>query len=460
MEEVIPEAAVRAVIDKGVEEMKSYGIRIRKQEREIESALPARPQNEKPVITFNGRNIYSRPDRLYFTEKTLDLNTLFLGKMGCGKTNCLSEALFQLIEKNEGQQPIVILDIKGDYSELLEKHNIPATYFGINDYHHSWNQFEDFMAWDGTLESAELRAEEFAQTLFLSQRSQINPYFADAAAILFACLLKSMLRNASETGDMRWLNNAALKERLLTMQYEDWVSMLQEYQDFAYALSILNGGSGGSNDSNGVLSEIAIITGKIYSEAFAQKGSFSPVKFVKSGKGILVLRSDTSLEQKTLPVFSAVLDLMFRTLGSRNTRIRGADFILDEFGRLPNVRSMETALSLLRGKNVRMIAGIQITPQMEKQKTENMSMSGLLDLFTNIVYMGGGGESLGYFQKRVGDRCTVRDVINPDGSVQSRSEYRPAVEAEDAMKLKTGDAYITVSGSDKVFYFHFDKYSH
>ena len=121
---------------------------------------------------------------------------------------------------------------------------------------------------------------------------------------------------------------------------------------------------------------------------------------------------------------------------------------------------METALSLLRGKNVRMIAGIQITPQKKKQKTENMSMSGLLDLFTNIVYMGGGGESLGYFQKRVGDRRTVRDVINPDGSVQSRSEYRPAVEAQDAMKLKTGDAYITASGSDKVFYFHFDKYLH
>ena len=90
--------------------------------------------------------------------------------------------------------------------------------------------------------------------------------------------------------------------------------------------------SGGSNDSNGVLSEIAIITGRIYTEAFAQKGSFSPVKFVKSGKGgILVLRSDTSLEQKTLPVFSAVLDLMFRTLGSRNTHITGADFLLDEF---------------------------------------------------------------------------------------------------------------------------------
>ena len=174
--------------------MKSYGTRIKTQKREIETALPAWPQNEKPVITFSGMNVHGEPDRLCFTEKTLDLNTLFLGTMGCGKTNALSEALFQLIEKNEGQQPIVILDIKGDYSELLEKHNIPAVYFGINDYHHSWNQFEDFMAWDGTLESAELRAEEFAQTLFLSQRSQINPYFADAAAILFACLLKSMLR--------------------------------------------------------------------------------------------------------------------------------------------------------------------------------------------------------------------------------------------------------------------------
>ena len=133
--------------------MKSYGIRIRKPEREIESALPARPQNEKPVITFSGRNVYGRPDRLCFTEKTLDLNTLFLGKMGCGKTSCLSEALFQLIEKNENH-PIVILDVKGDYSELLEKHHIPAVYFGINDHNNTWNNFEDFMAWDGTLESA------------------------------------------------------------------------------------------------------------------------------------------------------------------------------------------------------------------------------------------------------------------------------------------------------------------
>ena len=439
--------------------MKSYGTRIKKEKkREIETSLPVHSP-EKPVLSFSGINVEGRPDSLCFIEEVLDKNTLFVGPMGCGKTNCLNAALMQITSCSNGA-PVVVADVKGDYSELLEKHNIPAVYLGIHDYDNAWNQFEDFLAWDdGTLESAELRAEEFAQEIFFPQRSQSAPYFADAAAILFGCLLKSMLREAAETGDRSRLNNAALKEALLTMKYEDWVAMLDSYEDFGYALSILNGGEETSRDANGVLSEIAIVTNKIYTGAFAKKGSFSPVRFIKSRKGrILVLRSDTSLEERALPVMSVVLNSMLRALGSRNASANGACFILDEFGRIPNVTSLETALSLLRGKNVRLLAGMQITGQMERQKTSDIMPRSLLDLFTNIVYMGGSGESLRYFQQRCGDRQTVRSIICPDGSIQSQIIFRPAVEAEDVMQMKKGDAYVQISDSSKVFYFHFTRY--
>lgn len=437
--------------------MKSYGNRVKKIKREIESALPVHSP-EKTILSFSGINIEGRPDSLCFTEEVLDLNTLFVGPMGCGKTNCLNAALLQMILCNNGA-PVVVADIKGDYSELLEKHDIPAVYFGIHDHENVWNQFEDFLAWDGTFASAELRAEEFSETLFFPQRSQSAPYFADAAAILFGCLLKYMLREAEETGDRSRLNNADLKETLLTMKYDDWVAMLNSYEEFGYALSILNGGDESSRDANGVLSEIAIVTNKIYTGSFAKKGSFSPVRFIRSRKGgILVLRSDTSLEERTLPVMSVVLNSMFRALGSRNTSANGACFILDEFGRIPNVTSLETAMSLLRAKNVRLIAGLQIIGQMERQKTSDIIPKSLLDLFINIIYMGGSGESLSYFQQRCGERQTVREVIVPDGSVQSQVIYRPTVEVEDIMKMKKGDAYVNISDSRKVFYFHFDKY--
>ena len=438
--------------------MKTYGNRIKKHKREIETALPVHP-TEKPVLSFSGINVEGRPDSLCFTEEVLDKNTLLIGPMGCGKTNTISAALLQMLSAVK-DGPVVVADIKGDYSELLEKYHIPATYFGIHDHANAWNLFEDLLAWDETLRSAELRAEEFSRALFAKQKCEAAPYFADAAAILFSSKLKHMLREADETGDRSRLNNADLAYDLKDMDYYKWVNILDSYEDFRYALSILNGGDESSKDANAVLSDIAIVTNKIFTEAFAaEKGSFSPVKFIKSKKSsILVLRNDTSLEERTMPVMSVVLNSMFRALGSRNTSANGACFILDEFGRIPNLSALETALSLLRGKNVRLIAGMQISGQIERQKTTDILPRSLLDLFTNIVYMGGTGEALDYFQHRCGDRQQVKSLISPDGSIHSQFLFRPAVEAEDVMKMKKGDAYVTTSDSDKVFYFHFDKY--
>ena len=183
--------------------------------REIEKNLP--PPVSNAEFVFSGKNVNGQYDELYISNEILDKNLLVLGEIGSGKTNVIAEFTRMIIARLKRHEKVIILDVKGDYSRMLQKMHIPAIYFGIHEDKNCWNIFEDLWAFGDERSSAELRAEEIAPCFFKGQKSEKTPYFVNAASGLFSILLKYMLRQAYATGNYSKTNNAGLRDMLDTL---------------------------------------------------------------------------------------------------------------------------------------------------------------------------------------------------------------------------------------------------
>lgn len=439
--------------------MKSYGNKMSDNKREIEKNLPPHVSNAEFV--FSGKNVNGQYDELYISNEILDKNLLVLGEIGSGKTNVIAEFTRMIIARLKRHEKIIILDVKGDYSRMLRKMHIPAIYFGIHEDENCWNIFEDLWAFGDELSSAELRAEEIAPCFFKGQKSEKTPYFVNAASGLFSILLKYMLRQAYATGDYSKTNNAGLRDMLDTLDYNGWLEIINSYKDFAFAGSFLNCGDGSNTDSSGVLSEIAIMKEKIFTEAFAEVGGFSLTKFAYGNQGgIVVLKSDLSLEEKTNPVFAAVLDNAIKAAAAPQANTHGLTFILDEFGRLPHMDKIEMGFSLLRDKHIHFILGIQTVEQMQRQNIPEINYKVLLDLILNVIILRCGAATVEHIQHTLGTRQVYITYTAADGSSKTELKFRPVIETEDVINLEKGGAFVKIACDTNyaIFRFHFDRY--
>lgn len=428
--------------------------------KEWQEAMP--PLVKDPLLIFDGTNVYGERDRLCLTEKMLDTNMIVIGDAGSGKTNTLTDGVRQIIDHMSPDEKLVLLDVKGDYTALLKqiKPKQRVIYFGIDEYEHSWNIFNDILAFGRDLPTAEMRAAEIAKSLLSAQITPTAPYFANAAAVLFTTVLTYFLREAAETGDDSHLNNASLKAYLDGLDDDGWMELLDSYDDFASQKVYLNNGNGSSTDSMGVLTEINLLSWRIFRLGFAEKGSFSPVEFV-TGKegGILVLKSDVSLEEIILPVLTTVHSMMFKALGSYRTRPGMTTLVLDEFGRLPYIPELEMLFSLLRAKHIHALLGVQNVGQLKRQSDEKVDYHTVTDLIQNVILMRGSGDSVKYFQERFGTRPVVTQYTNANGSVTTVHEHRPVVETSDVTALEPGEAFVKLSYTPYIFRFRFDEYT-
>ncbi len=170
--------------------------------RPIDTNLPPVCPRD-PILLFDGRDVHCNVSEIGFTEKEFDKNMLVVGNIGSGKTNIIGHSANQLIKRlvNYPNEKVIILDIKGDYSKMLRGYRGNIRYFGIDDYDNCWNIFSELFAFEDDMEGITVRANEISEYLFHKQKSEANPYFAEAAALLFKCLLIYMIRKASETND-------------------------------------------------------------------------------------------------------------------------------------------------------------------------------------------------------------------------------------------------------------------
>lgn len=412
--------------------------------------------NDPEIVCLRGIHMQeSCPNRssvFRLTQKQLAKGILVTGAARSGKTNVIMEIVRQEINHMQPGDRMVILDIKGDYSERFGGEN--SMEIGPHTYANCWNLFEDIMAFGMDPSSISLHANELCKYLYDKQQSQQNPFFAHAAEHLTASIIIAMIRMAQETGDYSSLNNRDFVKFLDTAGRCGMDALLGRYEDMKAARGYLGDlNSPMTNETHGVLSEVYLMRNLVFQGAFQAEGEFSPVQFIRSGSGILILRADPAIADTVNPVLRYFLDMMLAALSSGTTRQGKNYFILDEFSQLPVLKKMD-AQALLSFKNLSIIAGMQSISMMLTQYPEAAARN-MLGLYQSIICLNTTDpSSVKYIQERFGKTMVRQMQTTATGGLEPKVYETDAVKDYELMNLSIGEAYILYNRHPFRFYFH------
>lgn len=402
----------------------------------------------------NGRFLQCRK-WIELSEKTLSKSILAVGGQGSGKTNVISHAVRQLAQLQGLEDACVVLDIKGDYAALFD--DMQPVHIGINSYMHCWNLYRDILAWGEEQDNhtLKMRVFELCSYLYQDQMGEKEPFFAEAAKICTAYIILYHLRKAKETGDTSKLNNAALADFMRKARHYEIIEILRSYMDSRSAIDLI-GEDCGERQCIGVLGEMAIMTNRIFQKAFACKGDFSIVEFIRHPHGILILDSDLSASHTANPVLTYWLDQMFAAMAGRGDTGNRMTFVLDEFARLPALKNLDMAISLLRYRKCGFIVGLQSVEQLRATYSEH-DANAMLELFQTVICMKSGVYSQEYIIRLFGEAQMILERTEPNGTTVTETMYRPSVEAAEINCFIAGQAVVRLPESLPFFYY-FDLY--
>lgn len=427
--------------------------------------------NEQLPYAVDPSSIRFKPkigDRKFTVDgDVLSKHMLILGGIGTGKTNVFYQIVDELSLNLSNEDVMIIFDTKGDFWDKFHYNNcynhiLLGNGDKYEDVSRVWNIFGEIMP-NGVYEGkkCDIEAKEIAKELFVGRSSESQPFFVNAATDVFSKVLIDFMRTMPKNN---W-NNKALVDKLKRMTIDDYRDMLRKHDDMKASLSYL--GDGDSDQGIGVLSEINSMVEDLFIGVFADveggdKKSISLRKLVREkNKRILFIEYDLALGEVLGPVYRVLIDLALKEALSRknNEKAGNVYFIIDEFKLLPLLQHIDDGLNFGRSLGVKIIAGIQNISQLaevyEKERAEVVA-AGFMNLIAfQTLDIPSRKFVSEYFGKNQENYLYYDSFDNPV-SFQRESF---CVEDDDILKLKTGEAFVSINGLHK-FKFAFSLFGH
>lgn len=398
-----------------------------------------------------------------FSEEDMACGILFLGNAGCGKTNVIYRLMYDALTSMTEEDVAIVYDVKREFTEQFRIKG--DVVLAPDSYSDVWNIYNDILAFavsseerKFSVEQVRMRSLEIASRLFEGQRSDMNPFFVNAAVQTVAGIIELNILEAITTSDgTRWLNNRKLREELGRMGQEDY------YERFANAGSRFTAHAkffteNKDSEGKGIVTEIITMVNKQFIGAFGEAGEFSIADFVeKRGGRTVFVQNDISLGNTLAPILTAFFDMAI-CYAARPGKPRGKIFVfLDEIATL-HMRQLEMALTLLRSQRVCIVGGLQNVSRQRMNEPNNPAKTdALLESFQNVIAMDCMVDTQEYLKKRFGKTQVMERYDAPNGRLELRPRERSVVEDYDFADLRCGDAFCKIRGH-AVFKYHFDKY--
>lgn len=289
---------------------------------------------------------------LRIPKKIEVLNTLIVGGMGAGKTVFIAPITLQFYEN---KYPSLIVDNKGDFSQLLSGKNGVIIFSPFDARSLFWAIAEDV--------ETELEAIEFVAQL-IPVHGGSNDVFALAARDLTLGAIKYLQKTKAK----KW----AISEVLETISSEDFLRILEQYhpggvqtlKDCSYdpetrKLLIGETSAGFFQNVRAYLQSFDIL-----SKAWpTSEGGFSIKKWVRGERKdiLFVIVCFKQLYKEISGFFCSLVVNGFikECLNLVESRERRIGLFLDEIGALPRINLLPDGLKLLRGMGVCTFAGVQ-----------------------------------------------------------------------------------------------------
>ncbi len=400
------------------------------------------------------------------SPQTAGRNTLLLGDSGCGKTNTMHQFIAQARQAPAEEPAVhVIFDTKGDFlahPNFYRQEKDIVLWASQPMPRHIWNIFDEIRA-DGP-DYEERNAAEISNILFQGMENKTQPFFTNAAKLLFQTTLCYFLHRSREDPD-RWsrnLNNRYLKQFLNHYTARELMGFFSHYQDLRKVSALIDDETTVSLQSKGVMGELTTMVDKLFVGNFAREAGpgqryFSVRKAVREKQDqAIFIEYDLSTGESLAPMYSLLVDLALKEALSRQAKGRCCCF-LDELKLLPALAHLQDALNFGRSKGVSVVAGLQAVSQIYSVYDEAVAKSifaGFGNLFCFHLY---DPVSREYVRSRSGGNVVSYRHTDPGGRETDRLREGHTVEDWHILDLDLGEAIAFLDSQKTPFRFRFQK---
>lgn len=410
-----------------------------------------------PRCKISGKDFKGNPLMLPLDDVLFSKHLLFLGNIGTGKTNAISQVISQIKNQLTENDLMIVFDTKGDfYNQFFQDGDIvisndSSKFKGANDY---WNIFSEITI-DNSLQSITENALEIASNLFADKvKHSSSPFFPQAAKDILATFLKVIATKQNK--DVQ--NNEDLIEYFEISGKKELQQFFETYKQNKISSYISKDAAA---QADGVISELNQLLGEIFIGDFRKKGSLSMRDLVrKKGGKTIFLEYDISVGSILTPIYRLLFDLAIKETLSSSKREQAKGnvwFFIDEFSLLPNLKYLDNGINFGRSQGAKFIIGVQNIPQVYHEYGEDLGQSLLSGMRTVFSFHIDDIKSREFIQNRYGfaqKRFSYSDSFGK--SVDSVVPMK-VIEDWDISNLATGSAIVGLPDSNP-FIFQFDEF--
>ena len=415
---------------------------------------------DTPVYRLPGINL-NRHTTITMDEYTASKHVLAIGGTGSGKTNLMFRFVDQTIKRLTDDDVVIIFDSKGDYYKRFHD-KCDAVVLGNSAEYVAksvrWNIFDEVTADGASRSSRRLNAMEIARSLFAERmKHTTNTFFPSAAQDVFSSLIIAILQDAEvDLNTRNNLFNKALIHYFQTSTAEDLCVQLAPYEELRAASSYIEGGS---EQAQGVISEMYTILRDLFIGVFAEKGNFSMRNFVrKRGKKVLFLEYDITIGSVLTPVYRLLIDLALKEALSQHNTGGNVYFFFDEFKLVPYLQHVDDGVNFGRSKGVKIFAGLQSIEQLYDLYGQSRGRSIAAGFSTVFAFHANDEATMKYVSGLYGANLQVGEVVGRNNAVTAALHNGKVVEDWVMSKLDPGQAVVCLP-SLPPFVMQFDEFS-
>lgn len=413
---------------------------------EILEGISLKDRISMPTSSDVGVSLIGDSETIPLTSSVLSKHLLYTGTIGTGKTTAMFQLLHQLIGKMTDDDVMVIFDTKGDFKEEFYRPGKDVVISSDAKATAYWNIFKEVrINGDDYIEENLL---EIVSSLFEEKIKRSNaPFFPQAAKdVLFGIMSYIIYKNEPED-----LDNAELYAYLRDANINDVVDALMSVGDLRGIIDYIYNGGDGSEQTQGVYSELRNVANELFVGNFRKRGDFSVREFVRNKGGkILFIEYDLSIGKVLTPIYKALIDLAIKESLSRDKSEGNVFFVIDEFKLLPNLYHIDNGVNFGRSLGAKFIVAMQNIQQVIDGYGYEKAYSILSAFGTSIAFRVTDKATKEFIQNLYGmnrKRFVFKGTSYSEGN-KEQVTYSNVIEDWDILDLKVGEAIISVADYD------------
>lgn len=413
---------------------------------EILEGISLKDRISMPTSSDVGVSLIGDSETIPLTSSVLSKHLLYTGTIGTGKTTAMFQLLHQLIGKMTDNDVMVIFDTKGDFREEFYRPGKDVVVSSDAKATAYWNIFKEVrINGDDYIEENLL---EIVSSLFEEKIKRSNaPFFPQAAKdVLFGIMSYIIYKNEPED-----LDNAELYAYLRDANINDVVDALMSVGDLRGIIDYIYNGGNGSEQTQGVYSELRNVANELFVGNFRKRGDFSVREFVRNKGGkILFIEYDLSIGKVLTPIYKALIDLAIKESLSRDKSEGNVLFVIDEFKLLPNLYHIDNGVNFGRSLGAKFFVAMQNIQQIIDGYGYEKAYSILSAFGTSIAFRVTDKATKEFIQNLYGmnrKRFVFKGTSYSDGN-KEQVTYSNVIEDWDILDLKVGEAIVSVADYD------------